>query len=113
MPDLTFQSYQMCESMNGPKTAKVGGYLQLKLFHERMWATCTCPAYKFAVHGKINFGGRMVSKHCKHIAQAQKEVCGWHEAFSFSMKSAQDKKEEDNMVCPSCGGETVWVLVAG
>ena len=111
MPDLTFQSYQMCESMNGPKTAKVGGYTQLYLFHVQMWPTCTCPAYKFAVRGKTNFGGSMVSKHCKHIVQAEMEICAWHGAFS--MKGTQDAEQEKNMVCPVCGGKTIWVLVAG
>lgn len=111
MPDLTFQQYQMCESIDGPKTAEVGGYTQLKLFHERMWPTCSCPAYKFARTGRINFGGHMVPKECNHIAQAEREVCGWHGAFS--MKGSQDAEQKKNMVCPLCGGKTVWVQVAG
>lgn len=105
MPDFTIETRQMCASIQGPKSASVGGYQQDGLFSERIWPTCTCPAYRFARNGRTNFGGRMVPNLCKHILQAQKEVCGWHEDWS-------DERQKVNGVCPRCQGETVIVNVA-
>lgn len=93
--------YECCASINGPLAASVGKYQQTGLFSERNYPRCTCPAYKFAKR-TINFGGMMVPPECKHILQAQKEACGWHEAYS-------DESQEKEGICPRCGGVTVSV----
>jgi len=110
MSDFTIEMYQMCKSIDGAITVRIGGYTQRGLFQERLWSTCTCPAYKSAKHGKTNFGGTMRPNPCEHIIQAGKEVCGWHALYS--MDDAQDAEQKKNMICPSCEGDTTWVRVA-
>lgn len=105
MPDLTIETRQMCASIAGPASANVGGYHQEGLFDERTWPTCDCPAYKFAKAGYTTFGMRRVPNPCKHIRQAEKEACGWHEDWS-------EERQVERGVCPRCGGETVSVRVA-
>ena len=101
MGDLTVVAMQQCQSLS-QDTAAVGGYVQTGLGSERRYPQCNCPAYKY---GKriIDFGGRFYPKPCKHITQAQKERCGWHEQWG------QSQVEED--VCPECGGPTETVMV--
>jgi|GEM_PF-3216796 len=110
---LQLVQMQMCESINGPKTIVVPSrsnpsktYTVSGLFHERTWPKCTCPAYQFASR-TVNFGGHLVSPHCKHIRMAEGMVCGWHEQFGESQTSEQREVH----VCPRCGGPTVDVLV--
>ena len=101
MPDLDIVNTEMCTSTDGPLTANVGGYTQMGLFNERTWPQCTCKAYKFS-KATINFGGRWVKPACKHIIQAQQDVCGWHKAYS-------PERQIEPGVCPKCGGSTVPV----
>jgi hypothetical protein len=96
---LTIVPMEMCESINGPKNACVGGYRQHSLFHERLWPRCSCPAYKFRRNGSTNFGGENVAVKCKHIEEAEEVVCGWHELYGES--------QEEPGRCPRCGGPTV------
>lgn len=97
MPDRTVETVEMCASLHGPKTMSVGAYVQEGLFSERMGATCSCPAFKFAKGG-------LFDKTCKHIQEAEKSVCGWHGRF--------DPPPKVSGTCPRCGGETVTVRVA-
>ena len=89
--------YQCCRSIDGPIANNIGGHIQSGLFSERMQPTCTCKAFKYSkrdpLYGKLP---------CKHIIQAQKEACGWHQAYS-------DEAQEQDGVCPRCGGPTVGV----
>lgn len=101
MPDFNIVIMQQCRPV---RHASVGGYEQDGLCDERTWPGCTCPAYKLGKR-KINFGGRMVPKECKHIKQAQESACGWHEQFS-------DERQSKAGTCPRCGGETEPVRVA-
>lgn len=74
---------------------KVGGYIQWNLFQERAYPRCNCPAY---FHGKrtVNFGGTLYPKFCKHIIEAEKDVCDFH---SFTRPK--------NDICPDCGKNVV------
>jgi len=100
---FSIEVMQMCASIDGPKAAKVSGYMQDRLFTEHLWPTCTCPAYKFAKR-TINFGGRMVAPECKHILEAQKQACGWHQQYC-------DERQTRPEICPRCGGPTLAVRV--
>ncbi len=108
MPDLMLIQQQQCKTLSH-SIAEIGGYLQSGLGSERHWPACTCPAYKFARHGKTNFGGRMVPNPCKHIHEYHKSICGWHQAYS--MEGAQTEAQKKNMICPVCGDKTEWVEV--
>jgi hypothetical protein len=90
--------YQMCTSLDC-HSAAIGGYQQTGLFDERQWPRCTCPAYKFTKR-TINFGGMMVAPPCKHIEAAKEQACGWHQAYS------EECQEQDD-ICPRCGGPTI------
>lgn len=89
MPDLTIVTMQMCAKLE-PHVTLIGGYRQE--FGYTPEPTCTCPAYTF---GK--------TRPCKHIKQAKKEGCSWHEQF--------DGPPKVDGVCPECGGPTVYVNV--
>lgn len=89
---LTIVQMQMCRSIDGPMQTNEGGYVQMGMLSERDWPTCTCPAYQFA-KPTINFGGRMVKPHCKHILRAQKKACGWHEQFD----ERQTEEQRENV----------------
>jgi hypothetical protein len=100
---LDFVSMQMCESIDGPKVVKVGKYIVSNLFSERHYPHCSCLAYKYSKR-TINFGGHMMPPICKHIKQAQDNVCGWHQQYS-------SESQDQEGICPRCRGETVSVLV--
>jgi len=103
MVDLTIVSAEMCSSIDGPLTANVGDYTQAGLFSERDWPTCSCPAYKFKKR-TVNFGGRLVAESCKHIEEAQAQVCGWHSQYS-------GEPQNEPGICPRCGASTVLVQI--
>lgn len=103
MPDFTIQIMSQCKKLSQSHD-NVGGYEQHHLGSERSWPTCSCPAYKFAKR-TINFGGRMVPRFCKHIEQALKSRCQWHELTA-------EIPQFEKGVCPLCGGETESVQVA-
>ena len=94
MPDLTIETYAVCESVVGPKTIKVKGsngkeYTVSGLFVNSMDPSCTCFAYKFSKN-----------RNCKHIDQARDSVCGWQEFLH--------EPQEKEGVCPRCGGPTTF-----
>lgn len=103
MPDFTLETYAQCKSASF-FMAEVGGYEQT-LGGERHWPYCTCPAFKFRKTGSTRFGGRQVPKPCKHIVEAEKLRCGWHEAHS-------DEVQTEKGVCPRCGGPTEYIQMA-
>lgn len=103
MPDFTLETAWQCESLES-HTAAIGGYTQTNLFNERAYPHCTCPAYKFGKR-TVNFGGQMVPPICKHIAEAEKTVCGWHSIYSSEPMTEPGK-------CPKCGKGVVSVRVA-
>lgn len=102
MSDLTIITMEMCESLV-TTTDDVGGYLQTGLNSERHTPHCTCPRFKYTKRD-IMIGSQGYRKACKHIIEAQANVCGWHEQWG----SAQLEPG----VCPDCGGKTVPVKVA-
>jgi hypothetical protein len=103
MPDFTVVTMQHCRSIDGPMSARVGPYTIGGLFSERDRPWCDCSAFKFAKRD------RMGEKTCKHITQVQGDACGWHEQWG---EVAQTEFQEENMVCPQCGGATVFCRVA-
>ena len=100
MPDLTIENYQMCASINGPKSFQESGYQQYNMFSNTSPPHCTCPAFKF---------NKSRNKGCKHIDKIYKEVCRWHGAYSDTI---QDEEQERGRTCPVCGGPTTFVRVA-
>lgn len=102
MGDLTIVMMEQCCSLS-EDMAEVGGYVQTGLGSERHYPQCSCLAYKY---GKrvVNFGGRYFPELCKHIEQAQRERCGWHQQWS-------PESQEQEGVCPRCGGLTESVQV--
>lgn len=101
MGDLTVVIMAQCKSCS-ETTANVNGYEQTGLGSELTWPRCTCPAYKFS-KATINFGGRLVKPACKHINQAMREKCGWHQLTGVS--------QIEEGICPECGGETEYIRV--
>jgi hypothetical protein len=89
--------------MHDNGTMPVGNYVVSGLFSERHYPVCTCPAYKWGKR-TVNFGGRMMPPICKHIEQAQKSVCTWHQQYS-------DEVQTEKGICPRCGGKTRVVRV--
>jgi hypothetical protein len=108
MPDLMIVSMQMCKSIDGPHTASVHGYTQYNLFSESHYPECTCPAYTYGKRTEF-FDGKWYPERCKHIRQAAREACGWHEQFHLPVQNAAQKQAH---ICPRCGGPTVDVQVA-
>ena len=86
---------QQCKSLSGPGLDNIDGYDQYGI--NTSDPDCTCKAWKFA---KKNIYG---SRNCKHIGQARKERCEWHQQFG----EPQEKPD----VCPRCGGPTQTVKV--
>ncbi len=105
MPDLTFVAMQQCKSLNRVMVKSKCGKYDIFLGNERHWPQCSCPAYKYGVHGKTNFEGRMAPNPCKHIKEYEESICGWHQQFDEPQTGYQKK----NHICPRCGGETVTV----
>jgi len=103
MLDLTFVTMEQCQSLS-QDTAEVDGYIQTGLGSERRYPQCSCPAYRYGKR-TVNFGRRFYPKPCKHIEQAQKERCGWHQQWS-------SESQETEGVCPRCGRPTESVQVA-
>jgi len=86
MPDLTIEIMSMCGE---PKVCSIGGYRQE--YHEHLGElSCSCKGFQFR-------------HRCKHIEQANKEICWYHELA--------DGKPLEEGVCPLCGGKTVYVRV--
>lgn len=79
---------EMCESLRGSTFSIPGSgsknyqvYLGLNDNH------CSCKSFYFR-------------KHCKHIEEAQKQMCGWHQQWGNEIL-------EEKGTCPKCGGPTV------
>lgn len=93
MPDMTIEIYPMCASLQEVVVKNVGGYKQTLYNGAPLDDECTCPAYKYSR-----------DRDCKHLREARMQLCGWHGAY--------DEPAENEDVCPSCGGPTVYVRVA-
>lgn len=104
MATFTMEYREQCKSIDGPLTARIGGYEQSGLFSERVWPSCTCRSYRFGRGGRRNSRGVTVPRRCKHIEQAERSACGWHSACST-------EAQQQSGVCPKCGGPTVVVKV--
>ncbi len=96
MPDLTYEIHQQCKPPM-VMTSRNGKYTITGIGRERQFPHCTCPAYKF---GK--------GKECKHIREAEEDMCGWHSMFSDEV---QTDYQRENQICPRCGGDTELVYV--
>ena len=98
MPDLDIVPMQQCKSLNN-RVYHEGGYTQTDILTPE--TRCTCKGFKY-------------HKQCKHLKKLWDkvqtgEICTWHEQSSMQVQS---KEQEDQMICPSCSGETEWVRVA-
>ena len=93
MWDYTIEYHQQCAES---KTAEfsVGGYHQH--IDAQYGVVCSCKGYQFR-------------KTCKHSKQVEKSLCGWHSMFS---EEIQTPEQENNHICPCCGGKTETVRVA-
>ncbi len=96
MGDLTKLTYQMCRSIDGPRSFSLRDYHQHGLFSERHQPTCSCPAFKYSV---------TEPKMCKHIQQLEADACAWHEEYSNEVQDIIG-------VCPRCGGEAIAIIAA-
>ena len=45
---------------------------------------------------------------CKHINMAVEKICGWHQQWG---DETQTKQQNEDKVCPKCGGPTIFVRV--
>lgn len=106
MPVFNIQIMQQCQQIDTP--TNIGGYRQFNLGRENLWPSCTCPAFVKKKTGTTIFGHRRVALPCKHINQAQAAMCTWHQLTG----PAQTDEQENNKICPSCGGPTQVVKVA-
>lgn len=96
MLDLTIEIMQQCASMDPSRSNgwNIGGYRQT--IHPVTYEVeCSCKGYQF--------------RHkCKHADEADKTRCHWHQNYSAEV---QTEEQEAEMVCPRCGGETMYVKV--
>ena len=106
---------QMCKSIKGPISMSVPStsdpdksYTLTCLFSELLWPTCSCPAYQYS-KPTVQFGAFMVRPLCKHIKQAQDSACSWHAQWAIDVKQSDEQMAK--MICPRCGGPTVYVRV--
>lgn len=85
MPDLDIITMQQCASID---EKRIGGYRQTGLRSRN--PKCSCKGFHFR-------------KSCKHLTQALKQVCNYHEQIHGRPKV--------NKICPHCGGPTEYVRV--
>lgn len=88
MTDFTIEIHPVCVQ-GQHKMDSIRGYSQSYHFPEG-W-TCTCKGFEY--YGK-----------CKHIREAEENRCTWNDMF--------DIKQEQNGICPRCGGKTISVKFA-
>lgn len=107
MTDFTIVAVQQCKKLS-QQSMKIGTYMVTGLGREHTYPACTCPAYKY---GKRNekFGNQYYPKTCKHIDEAIRLMSCWHSQWDGE---AQSDDQQENMICPVCGGPTEWVNVA-
>lgn len=89
--ELSIVTMQQCS--NTLKHCEVGGYQQTVAYSERDQNHCTCKGFQFSKW----------PKHCKHIDEAMKQLCNYHE-------QVEGPPEVDG-VCPTCGEDTEYVRV--
>lgn len=106
MPDLMAITFAQCKSISDP-SANVGGYQQYNLHGTDAYPICTCPAYKYAKRTEL-FNGKPVPPRCKHILQAEKEICGWMQFID----GGDPVRKGSDIYCPICGNEAEWVSIA-
>jgi len=99
MPDFTIEVMQQCAKLEHEVIAIQGSHGDW--YHVTFEAnertgelvSCTCPGFRFRP-----------GRECKHMTQAAKQHCSWHELYG--------EPQEQDGVCPSCGGPTRSVRVA-
>lgn len=96
MADLMIVKMQMCKSMEPRQIKQVGAHVVTGLFSESCVPHCSCMAFKYSKGDPV--------KSCKHIRQAERDTCGWHEQYSIEPQAQPG-------VCPRCGGKTITVMV--
>lgn len=94
MSDFTIEYHQQCSKSTPHAQFSVRGYSQ---FWDMMGGLqCTCKGFQFR-------------KTCKHVREIEDNLCSWHSAWSDKV---QTEEQEQNHVCPECGGSTETVRVA-
>jgi hypothetical protein len=93
MPELMAVPMQQCKQLDS-YSSEIRGYQQHWTGPAYDDWMCTCKGYKY--HGN-----------CKHVKQAMEERCSWHEMYG----AGQSDEQKQHMICPECGGETMWVSV--
>lgn len=115
MPDLTIQDFWMCITNNQfqveiPKTSSVRD----ELLHATLGKDKYICRYGRTPDGDYDYGwtcecrGFQFRKDCKHIDEAEKQRCGWHQQFD-----AGEPVDDGNIKrCPECGAEAIGVKCA-
>jgi len=99
MPELDIIPMQYCKSGHEFQSWKVKSSNGTK-----MYEVCYRP-YKPDVPFTCTCIGFRVRKDCKHIKEKWHEVCFWSE---LHFKQQTDEQAEQ-MICPECGGPTIWI----
>lgn len=89
MPDLTLESYAVCQSLIPyRKQWSVGGYTQN--LNRQYELECSCRGYQYR-------------KICKHVQELNQTMCTWSQFMHGG--------EPVNGRCPGCGGEIEYQKV--
>ena len=97
MPDFINMPMQQCSSLDD-RHATVGKYSLDYIGGSWDSWECTCKGFQYSKEPKS----------CKHIDYHLKTRCTWHELTG----RGQADEERNKNICPECGRETVWVMVA-
>jgi hypothetical protein len=85
---LDILTMRMCEDLQG-RMVQIGSH-KVEIGLNKAW--CDCKGFHF-------------KKRCKHLEEAQKEICTWHQQWCDEIYVNDNK-------CPRCGGPTVPCRVA-
>lgn len=100
---MTIVAYQQCRSLDGWVPVEVGSrsmpgiqYVVLvNPWGEVAESICECAGYEY--RGE-----------CAHQKIAHQKVCGWSEHGVRAQQ--QTEAQHKLMVCPACGGKTMWAF---
>lgn len=99
MPDLSYEFYFQCESVENFSVQVQGSKnytVSFGLTQQGYDYTCSCESFKFR------------KKYCKHIEQVKDQRCGW---MQF-VHGDQPVEKNSEHFCPKCGNKAVTRRVA-